>query len=856
MVKIRFGKLPMIMSMELWLAITFAVSSLTSGVDTQMTWTPIFIGGANQVDFWTSSETGCVCNFNSSRQDCACCVVSGGCSCGTIMPKRCTQCGLEQHCSNMCNITLDSKELFNKSNRGFGQIKSPSVVGPTACTYKFIPDTGQRLELQVYRLLAIGRHNGKTCEGGWLQLNGGARICGSNARFDRPVVLFSDKSQVILHMQIYESTTRSQFLAYFSFASKASPLVGWPMKGGIAVNNSGELPLKIDCDWIYEDCMSTECVLVSPDYPGLYPPNVRCHYFIKSKMNASIIITFNSVLMPYNQCANDYIAVYADINKSSTFLNKLCSNETITIVHFGTELLVEFNSGAEMAPFNWNGFHARVSVAKITTIAPVTYSNRDLKNLHQETVSGTNSCYFQVDGDQSRSGHYDTRDRVKLSNCHLVLRGRLHDTVHLFLISYNLSQPTCKSKIEIWDGIWSTGESRDKFPKTLKRICSPNHRSAQKYHHSERYASSEYYSSSGRDMTAILQRNVDSGKLDDLEFMDISYYFHDEREGGTLRPTSGCDVEYYGLTSLKQGELVNPISNPFHVENYIKCKQHFIPAANQSIILTVKAQTNRSSEKFCKTLCGDSGCRCVSQLPLNNIDHVKLASESNHVIICLCGNHQSWLPLRLRSWGPMYIEWASGVSIPWNMKIHAAYKFIEDSYCGDHTITKLEGIVSAGDITNNGVSNQYYHQKCSWILDSIIDRQLTFTIESSQDRPCTAWNLTIHEYKKSGNPIGQRFYTFCSRDRNKNFTLPWKMNVAIVRLQALGRTAPQYIMKWQSITIATDIRKSGPSPAPNYVSKSSILVLPNQIQQIILLFAQWIIHLIFTIFIMSSLEPF
>lgn len=58
------------------------------------------------------------------------------------------------------------------------------------------------------------------------------------------------------------------------------------------------------------------------------------------------------------------------------------------------------------------------------------------------------------------------------------------------------------------------------------------------------------------------------------------------------------------------------------------------------IFLKVKAQTNQSSEKFCKTLCGDSGCRCVSQLPLNDIDHVILASESNHVIICLCGNHQ------------------------------------------------------------------------------------------------------------------------------------------------------------------------------------------------------------------------
>lgn len=65
-------------------------------------------------------------------------------------------------CFSVCNITLDSKELLSRSNRGFGQIKSPSIEGPTECTYKFIPDTGQRVELQIHRLLSIGRHNGKT----------------------------------------------------------------------------------------------------------------------------------------------------------------------------------------------------------------------------------------------------------------------------------------------------------------------------------------------------------------------------------------------------------------------------------------------------------------------------------------------------------------------------------------------------------------------------------------------------------------------------------------------------------------------------------------------------------------------
>lgn len=64
------------------------------------------------------------------------------------------------HLVSVCNITLDSRQLFSKSDRGFGQIKSPYLQGPSRCTYRFVPDTGQRVELQIYRLVSIGRHNG------------------------------------------------------------------------------------------------------------------------------------------------------------------------------------------------------------------------------------------------------------------------------------------------------------------------------------------------------------------------------------------------------------------------------------------------------------------------------------------------------------------------------------------------------------------------------------------------------------------------------------------------------------------------------------------------------------------------
>lgn len=39
------------------------------------------------------------------------------------------------------------------------------------------------------------------CQGGWLYLEGGGRVCGADERFGPPVVLFSDNPTPVLHME-------------------------------------------------------------------------------------------------------------------------------------------------------------------------------------------------------------------------------------------------------------------------------------------------------------------------------------------------------------------------------------------------------------------------------------------------------------------------------------------------------------------------------------------------------------------------------------------------------------------------------------------------------------------------------
>lgn len=283
-----------------------------------------------------------------------------------------------------------------------------------------------------------------------------------------------------IHSITEKAERESQFLAHYSFTPLSHPVVGFHPKGGNRVTST-------ECDWSYHDfnCRTKgACAVASPGFPGIYPPNMVCRYFISTATtHTRVRVSFTSMQMPEAHCDTHFVTLFEvkksgrgkklhDITGGYEIVKKLattCGIEKKDMMSTGPHLMLEFHSGGQVPPYDYNGFSASLDFAdpvttttttttqSTTTMAmnPLTVPPFQPHKIHHppiyhggpvgggvDSFPASNSkftpCDMVITDSNGRSGHFDTRGRTFASTCRFIFKGKPNDVVHISIFNYRL----------------------------------------------------------------------------------------------------------------------------------------------------------------------------------------------------------------------------------------------------------------------------------------------------------------------------------------------------------------------------------------------------------------------------------
>lgn len=257
-------------------------------------------------------------------------------------------------------------------------------------------------------------------------------------------------------------------------------MVGFHPRGGNRVTSS-------ECDWSYHDynCRTKgSCAVASPGFPGIYPPKMVCRYFISTATtNTRVRISLTSMQMPEAECATHHLTLFEvkrsgrgkkmhDITEGHEIVKKLastCGVEKMDMMSTGPHLMLEFRSGLQVPPYDYNGFAASVEFADPVTTTSTTTTTTTTHSLiappagpssssvfHKTPQHGTSPpnfygaietfpsnskftpCDMVITDSNGRSGHFDTRGRTFAPTCRFIFKGKPNDVVHISIFNYRL----------------------------------------------------------------------------------------------------------------------------------------------------------------------------------------------------------------------------------------------------------------------------------------------------------------------------------------------------------------------------------------------------------------------------------
>lgn len=342
---------------------------------------------------------------------------------------------------------------------------------PIYCKYTFIGVVGQRILFTV-KSIDIGSydHSEERCKEGYLKIWDGLKKPGHHP-FPPNTLCGKYKPEEI---NIKKLTTRKTGeVVFYSDSRRRGDIFLLTYKYINLELEKAAFPKQIEhnmvlgksvCDWeiLIESCSQGYCDIVSPGYPGIYPPDIQCRYHIYTNNNTSTLqLIFHEQchkqcemdIRKTNNCIHDSLLIYDGSNTQAPLIGKFCGHEMSDITATGQHLYLEFNSGPDVPPYGFIGFH--------TTAIGVT------KEWHQGATKIKNTlCDWRIiekEGSISSPDHWLPAE----TSCSYYFNLQTESHVEIILTVYGMLE-NCHEKIDIY---------RDN--ELLDQICAKRLKTAQ-----------------------------------------------------------------------------------------------------------------------------------------------------------------------------------------------------------------------------------------------------------------------------------------------------------------------------------------------------------------------------------------